>query len=120
MVFQEGDEHPGRGHAGVVQGVGKVRLAVLALDPDAQAPGLGVAQVGAGADLEVLLLAGRPGLDVAALHLQVRQVAGAALQLPDGDLEIAEELHAVAPEQAIESSGLQTTIISCFSNWWMR
>ena len=22
--------------------------------------------------------------------------------------------------QAMESSGLQTTIISCFSNWWMR
>ena len=58
MVLQEGDQHTRRSHAGVVQGVGQIGLAVLALDADVQAACLCIAQVGAGADLEVLLLAG--------------------------------------------------------------
>ena len=46
-----------------------------------------IAHVGAGPYFKgVFLLPGTPGLHVAALHLQVRQVAGAALQLPHGDL----------------------------------
>ena len=97
VVLQEGDEHPGRRHHGVVQGVGQVQLAVRALDADLQPAGLGVAQVGAGADLKVFLLPGGPGLDVAGLDLQIRQVAGAALQLPHRDLQAPEQLHAVAP-----------------------
>ena len=44
--FQEGDQHPGRGDGGVVEGVGEVVLSILALDPYLQPPGLGVAQVG--------------------------------------------------------------------------
>ena len=81
MVLQEGDQHTRRCHAGVVQGVGQVGLAVLALDADVQAACLCIAQVGAGADLKVLLLTGAPCLDIAALDLQVRQVTGAAVQL---------------------------------------
>ena len=57
MVLQEGDQHTRRGHAGVVQRVGQLGLTVLILKADVQAAGLGVAQVGAGADLEVLLMA---------------------------------------------------------------
>ena len=34
MVLQEGDQHTRRCHAGVVQGVGQIGLAVLALDAD--------------------------------------------------------------------------------------
>ena len=52
MVLQEGDQHTRRCHAGVVQGVGQVGFAVLALDADVQAACLCIAQVGAGADLE--------------------------------------------------------------------
>ena len=37
MVLQEGDQHTRRSHAGVVQGVGQIGLAVLALDADVQA-----------------------------------------------------------------------------------
>ena len=32
VILQEGNEHPGRRHHGVVQGVGEVLLPVLALD----------------------------------------------------------------------------------------
>ena len=98
VVFQEGNEHTGRSHTGVVEGVGQIALAIGALYPDAQAAGLSVAQVGAAAHLKVFLLAGAPGLDIAALYLQVGQVAGAAFQLTDRDLQVAEELHAVLPE----------------------
>ena len=51
---------------------------------DTQAAGLCVAQVGAGADLEEFALPGGPGFNVAGFDFQVRQVAGAAFQLPDG------------------------------------
>ena len=37
VVLEEGDQHTRRCHAGVVQGVGQVGLAVLALDADVQA-----------------------------------------------------------------------------------
>ena len=84
VVLQEGNQHAGRRHAGVVQSVAQLHLAVLILVADAQATGLSIAQVGAGADLEIFLLPGRPSLDVAALDLQVGQVAGAALQLQTG------------------------------------
>ena len=58
MVLEECDEHTRRSHAGVVQGVGQIGLAVLALDADVQAACLCIAQIGAGADLEILLLTG--------------------------------------------------------------
>lgn len=58
MVLEECDEHTRRSHAGVVQSVGQIGLAILALDTDVQTAGLCIAQVGAGADFEVFLLAG--------------------------------------------------------------
>ena len=39
MVLEECDEHTRRSHAGVVQSVGQIGLAILALDADAQAAG---------------------------------------------------------------------------------
>ena len=54
VILQEGDQHTRRGHAGVVQRVGQLGLAVLILKADAQAAGLGVAEVGAGADLSLI------------------------------------------------------------------
>ena len=81
-------------------------LAVFVLVADLQTAGLCVAHVGAGADLEELLLAGRPCLDVAGLDLQVGQVAGAALQLTDGDVQVAEQLDRVAPQLLIPVLGI--------------
>ena len=49
----------------------KVLLAAFAVDADLQASCLCVAEVGAAADLEVLLLTGRPGFHVNALDLQI-------------------------------------------------
>ena len=63
------DQHPGRGHAGVIQGVAQLHFAIFILIADAQTAGLGVPQIGAGAHLKELLLAGRPGLDIAGLDL---------------------------------------------------
>ena len=48
VVLQEGDQHTRGCHAGVVQGVSQIGLAVLALDADVQAARLCIAQVGAG------------------------------------------------------------------------
>ena len=49
---------PGRGHAGVIQGVAQLHFAIFILIADAQTAGLGVPQIGAGAHLKELLLAG--------------------------------------------------------------
>ena len=56
-VLQERDEHTRRRDHGVVQRVREILLAVLAVHADAQAARLGVAERGAGTDLELLLLA---------------------------------------------------------------
>ena len=71
MVLEERDEHSGGRNAGVVEGVRKIRLAVFALDADAKPSRLGVTKVRAGADLEVFLLPGAPGFNVAGLDLEV-------------------------------------------------
>ena len=71
-----------------------------------QAACLCIAQVGAGADLKILLLAGAPCLDVAALDLQVSQVTGAAVQLTDRDLHAAEQLDGVLPELLVPVGAL--------------
>ena len=71
-----------------------------------QAACLCVTQIGAGADLEVLLLAGAPSLDIAALDLQVSQIAGAAVQLTHGDLHAAEQLHGHLPQLLVPFGAL--------------
>ena len=67
---------------------------------------------------------GRPRLHVQRFHLQVRQIAGAALQRP------AQGYRASGKTPRYISIAYQTTLrsppacrrrsISCFSNWWMR
>ena len=95
--------------AGVVERVSQIHLAVGALDADGQAAGLRVAEVRAGADLEILLLPRAPGLDVAGFDLEVGQIAGAAFELPDRDLQIAEQLDRVAPELVVPVHGFLRT-----------
>ena len=76
-------------------------LAVRAVDADAQAARLCVAEVRAAADLEVLLLARRPGLDVDRLDLEVREVARAALERAHRDVHAAEQVDRVLPELVV-------------------
>ena len=97
-VLQERDQHARRCDHGVVQRVRKILLAVLAVHADAEAARLGVAERGARADLELLLLARGPGFDVERLDLQVGEVAGAAFERADGDVHGAEEIDGVVPE----------------------
>ena len=61
VVFKEGDEHTRGCDAGVVERVGQIHLAVRALDADAETAGLCVAEIRAGADLEIFLLARENG-----------------------------------------------------------
>ena len=84
----------------------QLHLAVSVLVADLQAAGLRIAQIGAGANLEILLLAGGPGLDVAGLALQVCQIAGAALQLPHGDVQGPEQLYTVLPHLLVPLLGV--------------
>ena len=77
VVLEESDEHSGRCYNGVVKGVCKVLAAVLALNSYLESSCLSIAQIRAGTYLEVLLLSGAPCLNVAALYLQVSQVARA-------------------------------------------
>ena len=98
VVLEERDEHTRGGNTGVVERVGEVILAVLALDADVQAACLRVAEIRAGADLKILLLARAPRLDVAGLDLQIGEIAGAALKLAHRNVHAAEELDGVAPE----------------------
>ena len=100
VVLEECDQHTRRCNNGVVQRVCEVQLLriLLAADTDAQTARLCVAEVGAGADLEVLLLARRPCLYVAGFDLQVSQVAGAALERAYRNIERTEEIDRVLPQ----------------------
>ncbi len=123
VVFQERDQHSGRCDNGIVQSMCKVLLAILAVYTDLQTSGLCVAEIGAAADLKVLLLTGAPCFDVNRFDLQVSQVAGAAFQRTNRNIQRTEQVNGVLPQlvkPVMLSSGLQTTIISCFSNWWIR
>ena len=77
--------------------MGKI-LAVFAGDADLESACLSVGEVGAGADLEILLLSGAPRLDVDGLDLEIGEVAGAALEGAYRDIEGAEELDRVLPQ----------------------
>ena len=79
VVFEECDQHSRRCHNGVVQCMCEILLAVCALHTDTKASCLCVTEVGAAADFEILLLTGRPCLNVDGLLLQIWQIAGAAL-----------------------------------------
>ena len=76
----------------------KVFAAVLSLHADLQAARLCVSEIRAGADFKILLLSRRPRLDVERLHLQVREIAGAALKRADRNLHRAEQIDGILPE----------------------
>ena len=97
VVLEERDEHTRGSDDGVVERVGEIELAVLAADADLQTARLRVAEIRAGADLKVLLLARAPRFDIAALNLEIGKITRAALKLTHRDLQRAEQLHAVAP-----------------------
>ena len=55
VVLKERNEHTRGCNAGVVERVGQIHLAVRTLDADAETAGLCVAEVRAGANLEIFL-----------------------------------------------------------------
>ena len=85
--------------------MGKV-LAVFAVYADTQTACLCVTEVGAAADLKVLLLARRPRFNVHRLNLQVCEVARAALERADRDIHAAEQVYGVLPELIIPLHGV--------------
>ena len=86
VVLKESDEHSRRSNACIVKSMSKVS-ALRSPDPDLKTSCLSVAQVGAGTYFEILLLSGRPCLNVTGLDLEVSQIAGAALECSYGDVE---------------------------------
>ena len=81
--------------AGLLEGIltSPVGRKVAAKAGLAEPPRLRVAQIRARAHHKILLQPRAPRLNVARLHLQIGQIARAALQLPHRDLQIAEQLH---------------------------
>ena len=73
-------------------------LALFAIDTDFQTACLCVSQVGAASYLKVFLLTRRPCLYVHRLHLQISQVAGAALQSTYRDVHGTEQVYGVLPQ----------------------
>ena len=84
----------------------QILLAIGALDANAQTARLRIAQIGAGADLEILLLAGRPCLHIAALDLKIGQIAAAAFQRAHRNIQRAEEIDGVLPKLLIPHHGI--------------
>ena len=123
VVLQECDQHTRRSNYGVVQGMCQVFLSVLAVDTDFQTSCLCITKVGAASYLEVFLLTRRPCLNIDRFYFQVSQVTGAASRVRTGiSMERNRStvfFHSLSYHIML-SSGLQTTTISCFSNWWIR
>ena len=71
VVFEQGYKHSRGSNNGVVEGVCEILLAIGALDADAESACLRFAEVGAGANLEILLLFRAPCLNVIGLDLKV-------------------------------------------------
>ena len=76
-------------------------LGFIGLHTDAQTARLRVAQVRAGADFKVLLLARGPGFHIAALDLQIGQIAGAALERANRNIQRTEEIDGVLPQAVV-------------------
>ena len=73
-------------------------LALFPVDTDFQTACLCIAQVGAASYLEVLLLTRGPCLYVHRFHLQVSQIAGAALQSTYRDVHGTEQVYGILPQ----------------------
>ncbi len=106
MIFKKRDEHTRGSDDGVVERVGEIHFAVRALYAHPETARLRVAEIGAGADLEIFLLARRPRLDIAGLDLEVGKIARAALKLTHGYLHGAEQLDGEAPHLLVPCHGI--------------
>ena len=98
MILQKRDQHTRRRHDRIVQGMGKIFPAVLAVNADFQAARLRIAERRAGTDFEVFLLARGPCLHVKRLHFQVGKVAGTTFQRPHRDIHRTEKVNRILPE----------------------
>src|SRR5580692_2965080 len=104
--FEDPDQRPRERQAGAVQGVEKAGLffSVLRapggrpLEPDVGAAGLEVTEVGAGADLQPFVAAGRPQLEVELGHRRERQVTRAHLHDAVGELQRLQDVLGVGQE----------------------
>ena len=95
VVFKESNQHPRWCYNCVIQSMRKVVRALFRLNTNAEAARLRVPEIGAAPHLKIFLLAGRPGLYVNALDLEVGKVARAALQRADRDIERTEEINRI-------------------------
>ena len=84
---------------------GRYFLAVRALNTDLETAGLRVTEIRAASDLEILLLTRRPCLNVAGLHLEVSQIAGAAFERAHRNIQRAEEVYRVLPHDVVPLRG---------------
>ena len=98
VILKESDQHTRRSNNCIVESMGKILFAVLTVHADLKASCLCVAEVGAGTDFKILLLARRPCLYVNGLDLQICKVTGAALKCADRNIQSAEQVDCVLPE----------------------
>ena len=99
MLFQKGDHETRQGHARAVERVDELRLAVRVLEAAVQAAGLVVGEAAARADLQPLLLAGRPELEVVALGGREAHVAGREHQYAEVESKAGEHLLGLVDER---------------------
>ena len=99
VVFHHGNHYPRQGQAGAVQGMDELGLGIRGgAVADVGPPRLEIAAVGAGADLQPFLTAGRPDLDVVGLGGGKTDVAGAELQDAVGQSQLLADVLGVMGE----------------------
>ena len=122
VVLEKCYQHTRRGDNGVVQCMSEV-IALLTLDADAKTACLCITEVRAAADFEILLLTRRPSLNVAGLQQdftfrsarspEQHSIVRTGISRERKNLT---EIFQRRSYHMAESSGSQTTTISCFSN----
>lgn len=119
IVFQKCNQHSGRCCHSVVECMCKIFFAFFVYDTDTQSSCLCIAQIGAAAHFKIFFLSGRPCFYIDRFYFQVCQITGATFQCTNGNVQRTEQIHGNCHNLSNHiglSSGLQTTIISCFSN----
>ena len=106
MILEEGNEHYAAARCRYYSAYGRGRACRPRRAPDIQAARLRVSEVGAGADLEILLLPRAPRLDIAGFDLEIGQIAGAADELTDRNFQIPEQLDGIVPQLLIPVVGV--------------
>ena len=118
VIFQEGNQHSRRRNYSIIQSMCEI-LTIFTIYTDFQSSCLCITQVGAASYFKVFLLSWRPCLYIDGFYFQISQITGTAFQSTNRDIQGTEQLNSVLPQLSnhiLLSSGLQTTIISCFSN----